>query len=56
MTARPSPRGVFVPACTPFHADLSVDSKLFVAHCKWLLNEGANGASATTGSTRASPN
>ena len=43
MTSKPSPRGVFVPACTPFQADLSVDSKLFVAHCKWLLDEGANG-------------
>ena len=43
MTAKPSPRGVFVPACTPFQADLSVDSQLFVTHCKWLLDEGANG-------------
>lgn len=37
------PRGVLVPAVTPFHADLSVDAKRFVAHCKWLLDEGADG-------------
>jgi 4-hydroxy-tetrahydrodipicolinate synthase len=37
------PRGVFVPASTPFHADLSVDGERFVAHCRWLLDEGANG-------------
>jgi 4-hydroxy-tetrahydrodipicolinate synthase len=37
------PRGVFVPASTPFHADLSVDGERFVAHCRWLLEEGANG-------------
>jgi 4-hydroxy-tetrahydrodipicolinate synthase len=37
------PRGVLVPACTPFHSDLSVDPDLFVSHCKWLLDEGANG-------------
>lgn len=36
-------RGVFVPACTPFHSDLSVDSDQFLAHCRWLLEEGANG-------------
>jgi 4-hydroxy-tetrahydrodipicolinate synthase len=36
-------RGVFVPACTPFHRDLSVDAEQFVAHCRWLLGEGANG-------------
>jgi 4-hydroxy-tetrahydrodipicolinate synthase len=48
MTMHPShpasrPRGVFVPALTPFHADLSVNTELFVAHCKGLLDEGANG-------------
>jgi 4-hydroxy-tetrahydrodipicolinate synthase len=43
MTAAPSPRGVFVPACTPFQPDLSVDADLVVRHCRWLLAEGANG-------------
>lgn len=37
------PRGVLVPALTPFHADLSVDEDRLVAHCRWLLDEGANG-------------
>src|SRR5258706_8313704 len=37
------PRGVFVPACTPFRGDLSVDEQRFVAHCRWLLDEGADG-------------
>jgi 4-hydroxy-tetrahydrodipicolinate synthase len=43
MTTRPSTRGVFVPACTPFHRDLSVDPEQFITHCRWLLDEGANG-------------
>jgi 4-hydroxy-tetrahydrodipicolinate synthase len=34
---------VFVPACTPFRADLSVDGRRFVAHCRWLLAQGASG-------------
>ncbi len=37
------PRGVLVPALTPFRPDLSIDEPRFVAHCKWLLDEGANG-------------
>ena len=37
------PRGVLVPAVTPFHADLSVDAERFVDHCRWLLSEGASG-------------
>ena len=37
------PRGVLVPAVTPFHRDLSVDEDRFVDHCRWLLAEGANG-------------
>lgn len=43
MSANQFPRGVFVPASTPFRADLSVDGERFVAHCRWLLDEGANG-------------
>lgn len=38
-----SPRGVFVPALTPFAADLAVDRARFLAHCTWLLDQGANG-------------
>ena len=37
------PRGVLVPALTPFHPDLTVDEERFVDHCRWLLAEGANG-------------
>jgi 4-hydroxy-tetrahydrodipicolinate synthase len=37
------PRGVLVPALTPFHRDLSVDEEQFVIHCLWLLEEGADG-------------
>jgi 4-hydroxy-tetrahydrodipicolinate synthase len=43
MSLDQHPRGVFVPALTPFRADLSVDTERFVAHCRWLLHEGANG-------------
>jgi len=37
------PRGVLVPALTPFHRDLAIDEQRFVAHCKWLLAQGASG-------------
>lgn len=37
------PRGVLVPAVTPFQSDLSVDARRFVDHCRWLLDEGARG-------------
>ena len=37
------PRGVLVPALTPFQADLAVDGERFAAHCRWLLAEGADG-------------
>ena len=40
------PRGVFVPALTPFKPDLGVDGERFVAHCRWLLAEGADGLAA----------
>ena len=37
------PRGVLVPALTPFRRDLTVDEERFVDHCRWLLGEGADG-------------
>jgi len=37
------PRGVFVPALTPFSADLAVDRPRFLAHCGALLEQGADG-------------
>lgn len=36
-------QGVWIPAATPFAADGSVDAELFVAHCRWLLAQGAAG-------------
>jgi 4-hydroxy-tetrahydrodipicolinate synthase len=38
-----TPRGVFVPALTPFLPDLAVDVESFLVHCKWLLDQGAAG-------------
>ncbi|HTP47148.1 MAG TPA: dihydrodipicolinate synthase family protein [Casimicrobiaceae bacterium] len=43
MTIDHAPRGVFVPALTPFHPDLSVDEERLVDHCRWLLAEGVDG-------------
>ncbi|WP_240230880.1 dihydrodipicolinate synthase family protein [Devosia lacusdianchii] len=34
---------LFVPAITPFKADLSIDSDRFVINCKALLDDGADG-------------
>lgn len=36
-------RGVLVPALTPFGPDLSPDADAFIAHCRWLLEQGADG-------------
>jgi len=33
--------GAFAPAVTPFKADLSPDFDLYVAHCRWLQQQGA---------------
>jgi 4-hydroxy-tetrahydrodipicolinate synthase len=35
--------GVLAPALTPFDADLAPDATRFVAHCRWLLEDGCNG-------------
>ena len=35
--------GVLVPALTPFGADLSPDKDAFIKHCKWLMDQGADG-------------
>ena len=43
MSLEHYPRGVLVPAVTPFRRDLTVDEDRFVDHCRWLLAEGANG-------------
>ena len=36
-------RGVLPPVVTPFNADLEPDREAFVAHCRWLLGQGADG-------------
>lgn len=36
-------KGVWVPVLTPFRADLSVNGPAFAAHCRWLLEQGADG-------------
>ncbi len=36
-------KGVLSPVVTPFAKDLSPDGKRFVAHCKWLLEQGCAG-------------
>ena len=43
MTTSQTLRGVFAPTLTPVHADLSPDAERFVAHSKWLLEDGCHG-------------
>ncbi len=43
MVSDQSYAGVWVPALTPFKPDLSIDRDAFVAHCRWLLEQGADG-------------
>ena len=45
------PRGVYVAALTPVKPDLAPDTAAFVAHCRWLLDQGADGLAVlgTTG-------
>ncbi|MFL2547292.1 MAG: dihydrodipicolinate synthase family protein [Candidatus Rariloculaceae bacterium] len=35
--------GVLVPALTPFKPDLEADADAFLQHCRWLLEQGADG-------------
>lgn len=46
-----TPRGVYAAVLTPFDRDLQPDPVLFVAHCRWLLDNGCNGLAplGTTG-------
>jgi 4-hydroxy-tetrahydrodipicolinate synthase len=37
------PRGVLVPVLTPFRDDLAINEDRFIAHCRWLRDEGADG-------------
>jgi 4-hydroxy-tetrahydrodipicolinate synthase len=36
-------RGVWVPAATPFRANLAIDFERYIAHCRKLLDDGAHG-------------
>ncbi len=36
-------RGVLVPVATPFGDDLAPDRTALIAHCRWLLEQGADG-------------
>lgn len=51
MSADLAISGVFCAAATPVGADLAPDLKLFLAHCRWLLDEGCDGIAllGTTG-------
>ncbi len=44
-------RGVWSPALTPLHRDLSIDLNRYIRHAKWLLHEGCHGVTVfgTTG-------
>ncbi|MDH3907751.1 MAG: dihydrodipicolinate synthase family protein, partial [Gammaproteobacteria bacterium] len=42
MTTSPI-RGVLVPLLTPFNDDMTVATDLYVAHAKWLLDQGCAG-------------
>ena len=43
MTSSKPFAGVLSPVLTPFREDLSPDPERFVAHCRWLLEQGVNG-------------
>jgi len=52
MNARLS--GVYAPVLTPFNADLAPDTERFIAHCRWLVDNGAGLAIFGTNSEAAS--
>jgi 4-hydroxy-tetrahydrodipicolinate synthase len=37
------PRGVYAAVLTPLTRELELDTELFVAHCRWLLQNGCDG-------------
>jgi len=41
-----APAGVWAPAITPFHADLSPDPERFARYARWLLANGCSGLAA----------
>jgi 4-hydroxy-tetrahydrodipicolinate synthase len=47
-------RGIYAPVLTPFAQDLSPDAGRFIAHCRWLVQNGAGLAIFGTNSEAAS--
>lgn len=43
MPESPADTGVLAPVLTPFRDDLSPEAGRFLAHCRWLLEQGASG-------------
>lgn len=41
MSSAQALSGAFAPVITPFHADGSIDVPRFLAHCQWLVQQGA---------------
>lgn len=54
MTTTPRLRGVLAPVLTPFDETLAPDAARFVAHCRWLVEQGAALAIFGTNSEAAS--
>lgn len=54
MTSQQRIRGVLAPVLTPFDAQLAVDGARFIAHCRWLVAQGAGLAIFGTNSEAAS--
>jgi 4-hydroxy-tetrahydrodipicolinate synthase len=54
MTSQQRIRGVLAPVLTPFNAQLAIDGTRFIAHCRWLVAQGAGLAIFGTNSEAAS--
>lgn len=51
MNKETQPTGIYAAALTPMNSDLSLNLKLFIKHCNWLLDNGCDGVAplGTTG-------
>ena len=51
MNKQTQPTGIYAAALTPMNIDLSLNLKLFIKHCNWLLDNGCDGIAplGTTG-------
>ena len=43
MNKQTQPTGIYAAALTPMNIDLSLNLKLFIKHCNWLLDNGCDG-------------